>query len=638
MSRNESARFESGMRFQSCSLRTQTCSLTRVSMRAVYSLPVAAICLSVLGLGWSSYAFVSLQSGPAPLVWSNTTIGYVINQQGDPRISDGSEETAVRMAFQAWEQVSSSRLAFIEDQSPASRARTDWRSDDVHLVVWDMTNESGFFEGAAGLVAITPVDFDPATGAILDADIIFNGKNYNFSTDLTGGTFDVQNVATHEIGHFVGLDHSAVVGATMNPFANTQDTRLRSLERDDVSGASAIYPVAGFPGAISGQIVRQNGTPVSGAHVVAEDLDGNPVSATLSDGAGNFAIRGLDQGQYVIYAEPLDGPVRSNNFSLHTSGLVIDTDFGTTFFGAASGQSSPGNPDRVMVTFGQVSQLPRTLVARPRLGSPMNITSSNVLTIAPGGATQLQVFGSGLSQANRILIPGDGVFLSNETFTASAARADMEVLGSALTQLRTVRVWNASTGDCAVLTGGFEIRRAAPLLEGLDPATAAPGTTVNAFGSNIAVGARVVVGGTVVNGSMVSGGIAFTLPALPNGTYSVAVENPDGQFAKLKDALVVAGSTASAPPPPPTSGSGSAAPAPAAATGAPAAQGAAPTAPSGETGGSFPIGGGGGGGGGGGCAVSAAPASGSGFPLLVLLAFTLWLLRGQAKVAPVRVR
>ena len=59
----------------------------------------------------------------------------------------------------------------MEDRS-ANRSRTDWRADDLHLVAWDMENESGFFGGTAGLVAITPVDFVPSSGEILDVQII----------------------------------------------------------------------------------------------------------------------------------------------------------------------------------------------------------------------------------------------------------------------------------------------------------------------------------------------------------------------------------------------------------------------------------------------------------------------------------
>ena len=80
-------------------------------------------------------------------------------------------------------------LAALEALGTAARARTDWRSDDIHMVVWDETNESGMFGGASGLVAATPLDFNVVTGEIIDADIVLNGQRL-FSTKLEGGRFD----------------------------------------------------------------------------------------------------------------------------------------------------------------------------------------------------------------------------------------------------------------------------------------------------------------------------------------------------------------------------------------------------------------------------------------------------------------
>lgn len=587
----------------------ETSKFKRVSRRTVLRTPLVAIAISLLGIGWTSYAFVSLQAGALPMFWSNSSIVFTIAEGGDPRITDGSDEAALRQAFRAWDDVQTSRIAFFEDTG-ASRARTDWQSDDVHLVIWDMQGTSGFFDSpSGGLVAITPVDFVPSTGEILDADIIFNGKNYAFSTDLTGGTFDIQNVATHEVGHFVGLDHSAVVGATMNPFAHTGDTRLRSLEQDDIAGASAIYPAGSPPGWIEGY-VQKDGKPVSGAHVVAEDQDGVPSSAGLSDAAGFFRIRGLEQGQYVVYAEPLDGPVRDVNFSLQTSGLSINTDFGTTFWGASGGRSSPGNPDRVSVSWGVGTRLTSAVQL---LGRGMNITGlSSSPTYTPGQKAALSVIGTGLSAANRIDVPGPGLFVGNTpSFGASSVSVSVDVLASALPQLRTVRVWNDQTWACAVLTGGLEVRLPRPLMEAVNPTEVQPGAAVQVYGDGFQNGARIVVGSQVVNAIGSGGEVTFSVPAaLTNGTYAVTVENPDGQFARIDAILQVAGSTATTP----SGGGGGGDPAPGGLQPvAPAAGGASPPPPS------YPLASGGGGGGGGGCAIATSSTPSSAPPAEVLV-------------------
>lgn len=60
-------------------------------------------------------------------------------------------------------------------------------------------------------------------------------------TDSTNRV-DIQGVATHELGHALGLGHSGVASATMAPFTPPQSTTSwRSIEPDDVAGLHAIY-------------------------------------------------------------------------------------------------------------------------------------------------------------------------------------------------------------------------------------------------------------------------------------------------------------------------------------------------------------------------------------------------------------
>jgi hypothetical protein len=84
------------------------------------------------------------------------------------------------------------------------------------------------------------------TGEIVDADMLLNPTLGSLS--ICGQTcprspivVDVQNVITHEAGHFLGLAHSDIVDATMSATAPVGETQKRTLQNDDVEGICSIY-------------------------------------------------------------------------------------------------------------------------------------------------------------------------------------------------------------------------------------------------------------------------------------------------------------------------------------------------------------------------------------------------------------
>lgn len=96
---------------------------------------------------------------------------------------------------------------------------------------------------------------------------------------------------------------------------------------------------------------------------------------------------------------------------------------------------------------------------------------------------------------------------------------------------------------------------------GLSSGEGQPGAPVTVSGDRFDAGARVLFGATVVTAQVSGTAATFVVPdGLADGAYSVTVENPDGQFAKLTGAFHVVGSTASpsdgtSPLPPSTGGS-----------------------------------------------------------------------------------
>ena len=126
-----------------------------------------------------------------------------------------------------------------------------------------------FFRNASNGTAIATTYVWSSGDLMLETDIVFWDGAYRFftgSSDCAGG-FYVEDVATHEFGHALGLGHSAVADATMVSGQGYCSTFKRSLELDDRQGIEALYPaVAANPPAV--RIV----TPASGATFAADSV------------------------------------------------------------------------------------------------------------------------------------------------------------------------------------------------------------------------------------------------------------------------------------------------------------------------------------------------------------------------------
>ncbi len=248
-------------------------------------------------------------------------------------------QTAISRAFGKWDDVAtaelSSQFAGFTQQSPED-------SDDQSVL--------GFLNrpDQNRTLAATSFFIDTSDGRILESDIFFNSTfAWSVSESGTAGRFDIESIAVHEIGHLLGLSHSAlgetelisggrrVIAAetVMFPIAfSAGNTSDRELKADDIAGLSDIYGTSAFTrqfGSISGRVTK-NGAGVIGAHVIAF----NPRTQKLVGGFslsedGSFVIAGLEPGPHVLRAEPLDdGDIES----FFDSSLGVDVNFNVKFY------------------------------------------------------------------------------------------------------------------------------------------------------------------------------------------------------------------------------------------------------------------------------------------------------------------
>ena len=102
------------------------------------------------------------------------------------------------------------------------------------------------------LLALTLTRYAIATGEIFDADIIVNAVDHEFddvadkvSCRNTTRAFDLRNTLVHEMGHFIGFDHTPIQDATMFASAETCEIDKRDLANDDRMGVCTVYPKGG---------------------------------------------------------------------------------------------------------------------------------------------------------------------------------------------------------------------------------------------------------------------------------------------------------------------------------------------------------------------------------------------------------
>jgi hypothetical protein len=306
---------------------------------------VAAALAAVLSVAGVSPARAYLKFGvdqdsrAVALRWARMPVRYFVSDTSVQGVPAAEFRNAVARAFETWQAVPTASIRF-EFVGFTSASPLDE----------DGASTLGFLDepGMDRVLGATSLLISRSTGEIVEADIFFNSA-FPWSVAPAGeaGRFDVESIAVHEIGHFLGLAHSALGESEPRPdggrrviaaesvmfpiafLAGTIDDR--TLKADDRAGVSDLYPEDDFresTGTLTGRI-RKNGRGVAGAHLAVF----HPETGTLIGGfsvndQGGFSIAGLPPGLHVVRVEPLDD---ADVESFFESSLGVDVDFAVTF-------------------------------------------------------------------------------------------------------------------------------------------------------------------------------------------------------------------------------------------------------------------------------------------------------------------
>jgi hypothetical protein len=225
--------------------------------------------------------------------------------------NQSAELNAARACFAQWQSITNSILRFEEGGLMPGQLDVN-TSDNTNVVFWAKTSTlvNGGLDNISGVTGVTFSDFF-SDGTLAESDIVLNGVDFSWSTDFNAtvtSSYFVEAVLLHEIGHFCGLAHSPMGGATMftrgGPGVNTQ----AGLSQDEVNAVHALYPsnsIAATLGHLTGK-VTQGTSGVFGAIVIAEDALGNTVSGTVTRSSGLYDMPGMPPGLYQVHVAPVD--------------------------------------------------------------------------------------------------------------------------------------------------------------------------------------------------------------------------------------------------------------------------------------------------------------------------------------------
>lgn len=306
--------------------------------RALAGVLIAALMISAPAPAW---AYLKLGTNVGNRVvdvsWHQQPVRYFVSATEGPGVTSGDLRAAIARAAATWQAVPGANVRFeFQGTTSAPPNAIDGRTTLGFLDRPDMDRVLGS----------TSFIVDSDTGGIVEADVFFNAR-FAWSAAAQGepGRVDLESVALHELGHLLGLGHSALgetertgtggrrvlaSGAVMFPIAMTPGAIAdRILQPDDRAGIADIYPAAdrvNRTGVITGRVTK-NGQGVYGAHVAAFDPESGAIVANFALGAdGSFVIAGLAPGPYLLRAEPLDDADIESFFS-----VPIDVEFRVTY-------------------------------------------------------------------------------------------------------------------------------------------------------------------------------------------------------------------------------------------------------------------------------------------------------------------
>lgn len=186
--------------------------------------------------------------------WKGTevevTLDFSLEMIG-PR--DDVEEVLWR-SFELWEDAGELPLVFDLVWGECSVLQ-----ETGHNCISACADRAKCYGGESDNGATTDLEVETSDGTIVRGEIVFNADDWNWmleqefaertegSEEITSGLasqtdqLSLGRVAVHEIGHFIGIDHSSDPDSVMYPSISPDQKSVSWLQNDDIAAATFLY-------------------------------------------------------------------------------------------------------------------------------------------------------------------------------------------------------------------------------------------------------------------------------------------------------------------------------------------------------------------------------------------------------------
>lgn len=166
---------------------------------------------------------------------------YNLNPSSVPSSVGGQNlGTIASRAFSEWSSAAKGNVNFEEGPTTTINRQA---YDGNNIVAWGRTSGSA--------LAVTYTRYIQETGQVVDVDTIMNNKFVWSWTDQTqnlycalSNTYDAQDILTHELGHWMGLNDeytTPFVDNTMYGYGSKAEVKKDTLTTGDIQTVSSIY-------------------------------------------------------------------------------------------------------------------------------------------------------------------------------------------------------------------------------------------------------------------------------------------------------------------------------------------------------------------------------------------------------------